>query len=55
MVSTGTKYWVSMHLSMHLIPPSLAGHFVNSDDKTRSLYRGSRNALHIALLALWML
>lgn len=38
MVVSGTKYGVSMHLLMHLITPSLAGHFVNSDDRMGTLY-----------------
>ena len=38
MVSSRTKYWVSMHLSMHLTPFSLTGHSMNSNDRTGTFY-----------------
>ena len=38
MLISGAKYCVPKDLSMHLIPPCLAGHFVNSDNRTGTLY-----------------
>ena len=54
MAISGGKCCVPKDLLMHLIPTCLAGHFVNSDNRTELSTSGPSNTLHVAPVALYL-